>query len=286
MEGSAGAGGLTLGTAFGYLLALVALVVAPIYGGLLIVALLLRHLLPVRLGLVTTTVVTVSATFLIDPGVRVIAESAGRVPLPGCRKADRDETFGRLEPVSPLYCVFHRHYVTPQARAVVIDAARRFGVTEEGGMEPAGAMVRFLDAGLPLPLPLPPHISHGDGRKVDLALVYRDASGPVADSPSPIGYWHFEEPRPSDPRPCAGRGDWLTMRWDMRWLPLGDTALELDEVRTAKLVRLLTADPRVTKILLEPHLVTRLGVAHPKVRFQGCRAARHDDHIHIEVAPN
>jgi len=39
----------------------------------------------------------------------------------------------------------------------------------------------------------------------------------------------------------------------------------------------------VAKILLEPHMVKRLGVASPLIRFQGCRAARHDDHIHVEV---
>ena len=38
------------------------------------------------------------------------------------------------------------------------------------------------------------------------------------------------------------------------------------------------------KILLEPHLAHRLGVeGRPNIRFQGCRAARHDDHIHVQI---
>ena len=36
-------------------------------------------------------------------------------------------------------------------------------------------------------------------------------------------------------------------------------------------------------LLLEPHLKTRLKLEkYDKIRFQGCRAARHDDHIHVQ----
>nr|WP_261337459.1 hypothetical protein [Rhizobium leguminosarum] len=37
------------------------------------------------------------------------------------------------------------------------------------------------------------------------------------------------------------------------------------------------------KIFIEPHLKNALGIADSHIRFQGCRAARHDDHIHIQV---
>ncbi len=39
----------------------------------------------------------------------------------------------------------------------------------------------------------------------------------------------------------------------------------------------------VEKIFVEPHLAERLGVQADTIRFQGCRAARHDDHIHMQV---
>ncbi len=39
------------------------------------------------------------------------------------------------------------------------------------------------------------------------------------------------------------------------------------------------------KVLLEPHLVRRLGLSSPLLRFQGCRAARHDDHLHLQITP-
>jgi hypothetical protein len=37
------------------------------------------------------------------------------------------------------------------------------------------------------------------------------------------------------------------------------------------------------KIFIEPHLKNALGITDGHVRFQGCRAARHDDHVHIQV---
>jgi hypothetical protein len=42
----------------------------------------------------------------------------------------------------------------------------------------------------------------------------------------------------------------------------------------------------VDKVFLEPHLTSSLGLAAPAVRFQGCRAARHDDHIHVQIQYN
>ncbi|WEX89606.1 hypothetical protein PZN02_003519 [Sinorhizobium garamanticum] len=37
------------------------------------------------------------------------------------------------------------------------------------------------------------------------------------------------------------------------------------------------------KVFIEPHVKNALGITDGHVRFQGCRAARHDDHIHIQV---
>ena len=180
-------------------------------------------------------------------------------------------------PITRALCALNRHYATPAVFEVLHDLA--------GGMNDGALPPVYLDAGFPFldGFPLLPHLSHDDGSKVDLAFFYKNAKGGGGFNVwrSRIGYWAFEEPRPGDPQPCAGRDDWLTMRWEMAWFPTRDFAL--DEERTAGMIRLLAADSRVTKILLEPYLVRRLGLAHPKVRFQGCRAARHDDHIHSEV---
>ena len=80
---------------------------------------------------------------------------------------------------------------------------------------------------------------------------------------------------------CEGR---LTpLRWDLAWLQPTEPAWVLDEERTRAMILWLKARPEVTRIFIEPHLADRLGVGGGKVRFQGCQAARHDDHLHVEV---
>ncbi|CTQ31502.1 hypothetical protein [Jannaschia rubra] len=59
--------------------------------------------------------------------------------------------------------------------------------------------------------------------------------------------------------------------------------LRLDVPRTRAALDLLAAVARIGKVFREPHLRDRLGVSDPKLRFQGCRAARHDDHIHLQL---
>ena len=128
--------------------------------------------------------------------------------------------------------------------------------------------------------PLLPHLSHKDGRKLDLAYFYqRKSSHEAVDfSPSWLGYWFYEQPASPKEAACNGQKSWL--RWDFAWLQPRYAAYEIDVERTRTLVQLLAQDAQ--KILLEPHLQTRLGVESPIIRFQGCRAARHDDHIHVQ----
>ena len=45
----------------------------------------------------------------------------------------------------------------------------------------------------------------------------------------------------------------------------------------------LLAERHVRRIFVEPHLKRRLGFAgEARVRFAGCSAARHDDHLHVD----
>ena len=180
--------------------------------------------------------------------------------------------------MSPLTCVLNRHYATPAVRAELMRIADRLAT------DFPGARVSYLDAAFPFldGVPLPPHLTHRDGRKVDIALFFvaPDSGRPLpGHAPSPIGYWGYVPPRPGEPSPCAGRDSWL--RWDFAWLQPLLPESELDAARTRALVQRLAASPRVVRIFLEPHLRQRLAVLHPKVRFQGCAAARHDDHIHV-----
>lgn len=219
------------------------------------------------LGFRARLVVFVSLYVLLWSITLGIAPSFGRVPL-NC-SAD-----GPLQIQSRLYCLANRHYVTPELRDMLSHTAEQLHTLHPG------TQTLVLDANFPFftGFPLLPHLSHDDGEKVDLAFFYaRDGRYLPGFTRSPVGYFAFE-PGPTN---CPRR--WLTLRWDMGWLqPLWvDAALEPERMRA--LLQLLTEDARVGKVFIEPHLSQRLGTSHPKIRFQGCRAARHDDHIHVQL---
>ena len=211
-----------------------------------------------------------------------LASLGGRQPLP-CSVSHE----AAVRPHSYLYCALNRHYASPRVAGLLTnlagDLSRSF----------PGAQVVFLDAGFPLfdGFPLPPHLSHDDGRKIDLAFFYRDAEErpSAVITPSPIGYWGFEQPRAGDPTPCAARSDLLTLRWDMGWLQGWWPQRTLDIAANRAMIRWLSGNGRrhgVEKVLLEPHLQRRFDVEGSMVRFQGCRAARHDDHVHVQIRPS
>lgn len=183
------------------------------------------------------------------------------------------------EPMAPAvsrYCRLDRHFMTPSGRDALVDAGR-----ELANRYP-GATLKFMDASGPDgETPFHPHLSHGDGRQIDLALFYETLEGePMSEFPDMArgGYRAAEPPRPGDPVMCVGinrSGDKPDPPADRNW--------RLDDERTRALVEILIADPRVRRVLIEPHLERRFGLwGHPKLRFAGCQAARHDDHLHVD----
>jgi hypothetical protein len=183
---------------------------------------------------------------------------------------------GPLRPVSIGYCLTRRHYVTPVARTVLLAVAN--GVARDH----PGAVVLFMDASWPKGTrPMPPHFSHGDGREVDLALFFATPTGkPLTAPPTLNGYGAFEPPSHEAGRVCVG-----VAGPHHEPDPSASRSWRLDEARTSDLVRRLIADPHVRRVFIEPHLKTRLGLAREdKVRFAGCKAARHDDHIHVDFS--
>jgi hypothetical protein len=213
--------------------------------------------------------------FIVPP----LAALGGRIPLPCAVEQDRP-----FAAAHPLFCWLDRHYVDP--RLVILmgslsrDVARVF----------PGTVTLYLDANFPFlnGFPLLPHLSHNDGRKLDIAYFYRRPDGGYRPDElrSPIGYWAFEEPAPGEtPSPCRA-GTWLTTRWDMRFLQglFPDRPLEPERTRAA--LQWLAAQGQqhgIERIFIEPYLAKRFGVSSPLLGFQGCRAARHDDHIHIQI---
>lgn len=217
-------------------------------------------------------VLYVGATaFAVPPAARIF----GRAPL-GCEMPWEASRSGLA--VLPHACLLNRHYLR------IATVQRLEEINSQFAASHAGSRFTVLETGFPFldGFPLLPHLSHNDGNKVDLAYFYRDRkeNAPIGSgSPSPIGFFVTETPRAGDVLPCADR--FTPLRWSFWWFRDGERNWVLDEARTADLVKLLAGSSSVERILLEPHLVARLNVADPKVRFQGCQAARHDDHIHV-----
>ncbi|WP_316014821.1 hypothetical protein [Roseobacter sp. HKCCA0434] len=176
-----------------------------------------------------------------------VAPAFGRVALPCLR--------GEVRAYHPLYCAANRSYASFELAAQ---------------LAAAGVPLRTLDAGFPLPMPMLPHLSHGGGRAVDIAL-------PLERGALPWGYWAFVQPGADDPQPCTGQDG--PLRWDMAALQPPEVVL--DAASFARQVRALL-DQDLT-ILIEPHLEADLPFESDALRFQGCSAARHDDHIHVRL---
>ncbi len=229
-----------------------------------LIAVMFASARPVRVFLMVFLV----AYCVLWGGTRFAAPSFDRVAIP-C--IDNGPT--RARALSPLYCAMNRTYVTPELAAKVDALATHMHETFPG------TRTRVLDAGFPFfDLPLLPHLSHDDGEKVDLAFWYEGGNWR-----SPIGYWAFEQPRPEDSDLCEDV-EGLSLRWDMEALQPFMRELPMDEARTAEALTWLDANlPEDGKVFVEPHLADRLGIVGDKIRFQGCRAARHDDHIHFQL---
>jgi hypothetical protein len=206
-----------------------------------------------------------------------IAPLFGRVPLPCITSAN-------LIVRTPLYCALNRNYATPELKA----AAEAYA-SHMASIFP-GTTTLALDANFPFVtgFPLMPHLSHDDGRKLDLALYYRDDTGAFrnGETRSSLGYFAFQQPLANSPQPCANRRRLMTLRWDLDWLQPLFADWDIEPARMKEALRWLSTEGRrhgIDKIFIEPHIPARLGISSDIIRFQGCRAARHDDHIHIQV---
>ncbi|MGR3636622.1 MAG: hypothetical protein ACU0BK_11965 [Shimia sp.] len=181
---------------------------------------------------------------------------------------------GPLQVQSWFYCASNRTFVKTELADVLEDAA---GAVNK---KYPGSVTLVLDASFPFfdGFPLLPHLSHDDAEKVDLAFYYADETGYLPGRVrAPLAYFAFED----GPTHCENQS--RSMRWDMNWVQGLWRSYEVEPMRTAYLLRVLARDQRVGKVFLEPHLRAKLGLSHAKIRFQGCRAARHDDHIHLQM---
>jgi energy-coupling factor transporter transmembrane protein EcfT len=212
--------------------------------------------------------------FVIVP---LTAKPFGRVQLPVFEKQ-------HLKPANIWTSLLNRNYVRPQLREIT------YKVAESMNNKYPGTTINYLDANFPFinKFPLLPHLSHNDGKKLDLSFQYNDSqTGQMTnDIPSFIGYGICEEPKEGEenkPEECDKKGYWqYNLLRDIVSQDNKDK-FTFDNMRTKELVNSFASDDGLGKIFIEPHLKTRLGLTSNKIRFHGCQAVRHDDHIHVQL---
>ena len=217
------------------------------------------------------SVIYIAVIFTIVP---LMARAWNKVPMPVF-------TDKNIKPQHIFIPLFNRHYVKKGLRNQLRQIAESYVVSENN------SKLIYLDANFPLfnEFPLLPHLSHNDGKKIDFAFYYLRKGLKSHDHPSLSGYGVYAEPKLTEKNQnelCKQEGFW---QYDFtKYFTFGTKkGFILDEHRTAILVKLLAQHPQTEKIFIEPHLKLRLGINDDKVRFHGCRAVRHDDHIHHQI---
>ncbi len=232
-----------------------------------------------RLRFLNVLVFLVLYLFATAVAVPLAARRLGRVPLPVFANP-------HLKPENGLFALLNRHYVRPELRRALEDVALQMQARYPG------AVVWYMDANFPFidGYPLEPHFSHKDGKKVDIAFYWKDkTSGKLLDgTPSPIGYGACAEPLPGEydyAADCESKGYWYISLDKTLAEPFFDkNKCSFETAMTSELARLLAEHPVVGKILIQTHLEKRLGLErYDKFRQQGCKAARHDDHFHVQI---
>ncbi|CAM1363819.1 conserved hypothetical protein [Tenacibaculum litopenaei] len=249
---------------------LVLTIITQIGGILYLLSILLFYKYTRRIKLMVFTSLYLLATFFIVPK---IAPLFGRVKIANTPYLTQHSLFTVL-------C--NRNYVRPTLHKVLQKTGKQLQTYYPG------VKISYLDACFPFfdGFPLLPHLSHKDGKKIDLNFMYLLPSGqPTSQGPSVSGYGVFQAPKPGEqnkPAYCHQKGYWQYSF--TKYLTFGSTdELRYSSKHTKKLVQLLLRQSAVKKIFLEPHLIQRMGIQHSKLRFHGCKAVRHDDHLHVQL---
>jgi len=186
-----------------------------------------------------------------------------------------------IRPATWFTVLTNRNYVRPDVNNLLIKSAQ--------SVKPYGIEIICLDANFPFinGFPLLPHLSHNDGRKVDLALVYENEKGTIIPvKKSRTGYGVYAEPwvgEVNQTQQCKKKG---YFQYDYsKYVSFGAVHQELifSEKGTRILIDALLENREIQKIFIEPHLKSRLKLTDKRIRFHGCQAVRHDDHIHLQI---
>ena len=209
------------------------------------------------------------STFLIVP---VIA------PILGREKVKHSE---KIKPTNFMTVLLNRNYVQPKLNQLLNKTEKELNGTP--------IEIHYLDASFPFinKFPLLPHLSHNDGKKIDLSLIYETELGELSTKQKSVsGYGWFENPKSSEYNQieiCLTSG---YFQYDFpKYLTLGNInpALVFSEKGTKKLIEGILKSKDLGKLFMEPHLKSRMNLTDDRIRYHGCRAVRHDDHIHVQL---
>ena len=182
-----------------------------------------------------------------------------------------------------FYKLANRNYVRPELNLAISNIATKLEKKH------SGIKLVYLDANFPFfnGFPLPPHLSHNDGKKVDVSLVYKNPNGQLTNKkPSVSGYGVYEGPTTKEFNQiavCKEKGYW---QYDFpKYMTFGTIHkdIKFSEKGTCSLANFIMKENAIGKLFIEPHLKNRLQLSSGKVRFHGCQAVRHDDHIHFQL---
>ena len=186
----------------------------------------------------------------------------------------------KIKPTNYMTVLLNRNYVSPKLNDLLSKTGKKLNGTN--------IEIHYLDANFPFidKFPLLPHLGHDDGKKIDISLVYETENGTIINKQKSIsGYGVFETPKPNEYdqiKKCLKKN----FLYDFpKYLTFGEINKNLvfSEKGTKKLIENILKSRDLEKVFMEPHLKNRINLKNNKIRFHGCRAVRHDDHVHIEL---
>ncbi len=122
---------------------------------------------------------------------------------------------------------------------------------------------------------------------IGISFIYKTKKGEISNKQKSIsGYGVFVAPHKGEfdqTKDCKQKG---YFQYDYtKYLTFGEINKELvfSEKGTKRLIESILKNRNPGKIFIESHLKNRLHLHDKRIRFHGCRAVRHDDHIHIQL---
>jgi len=186
-----------------------------------------------------------------------------------------------IRPTNYMTVLLNRNYVRPELNKLLSETEKNLSETN--------IKIHYLDANFPFinKFPLLPHLSHNDGKKVDISLIYETQKGRLSTKQKSVsGYGVFVNPKSNEYNQinkCIENG---YFQYDYpKYATFGTINEELvfSKRGTKKLIQSILKNNSLGKLFIEPHLKQRLNLTSTKIRYHGCRAVRHDDHIHIQL---